>query len=50
MTTGLRECCSFGLPCVSFMNVYEFVCVCASFPSIVVPAGPRTAVGRAPDS
>ena len=30
MTTCLRKSCSFGLPCVSFMNVYQFVC--AFFP------------------
>ena len=32
MTTCLGKSCSFGLPCVSFVNVYQFVCVCASFP------------------
>ena len=38
MTTCLGKSCSFGLPCVSFVNVYPCVCVClcvcvcASFP------------------
>ena len=27
-----KESCSFGLPCVSFVDVYQSVCVCASFP------------------
>ena len=31
MTTCLENSCSFGLLCVSFVNVYEF-CVCHSFP------------------
>ena len=30
MTTCLGKSCSFGLLCVSFENVYQFVC--ASFP------------------
>ena len=30
MTICLGNSCSFGLLCVSFMNVYQFVCV--SFP------------------
>ena len=30
MTTCLGKSCSFGLSCVSFVNVYQFVC--ASFP------------------
>ena len=30
MTTSLRKSCSFGLLCLSFMNVYQFLC--ASFP------------------
>ena len=32
ITICLGKSCSFGLPCVSFVNVYQFVCVCASFP------------------
>ena len=24
----------FSLPCVSFVNVYQFVCVCAFFPFV----------------
>ena len=31
MTTCLRKSCSFGLLCVSFVNVYQFLCV-SSFP------------------
>ena len=27
MATCLGKSCSFGLLCVSFLNVYEFVCV-----------------------
>ena len=27
MTTCVGKSCSFGLLCVSFVNVYEFVCV-----------------------
>ena len=30
MTTYLGKSCSFGLMCVSFMNVYQFVCVLLS--------------------
>ena len=32
MTTCLGKCCSFSFLCVSFVNVHEFLCVCASFP------------------
>ena len=28
MTTCLGESCSFGSLCMSFVNVYQFVCVC----------------------
>ena len=31
MTTYLGKSCSFGLLCVSFVNVYQ-ICVCPSFP------------------
>ena len=31
MTICLGKSCSFGLLCVSFINVYQFVRVCASF-------------------
>ena len=31
MTTSLGKSCSFGELCVSFLNVYRFVCVCAFF-------------------
>ena len=27
MTTSLETSCSVGLPCVSFVNVYQFLCV-----------------------
>ena len=27
-----KKSCSFGLPCVSFVDVYQSVCVCASIP------------------
>ena len=30
MTTSFRKNCSFGLPCVSFVNVYESVLVLLS--------------------
>ena len=30
MITYLEKSCSFGLVCVSFVNVYEFVCVLLS--------------------
>ena len=30
MTACLGKSCSFGLPCVSFVNVYQFVCVLLS--------------------
>ena len=32
MITCLGKSCSFGLLCVSFVNVYQFLCVCLSFP------------------
>ena len=32
MSSCFRKSCSFGLPCVSFLNVYHFMFVCASFP------------------
>ena len=32
MTICSGKSCSFGLLCVSFVNVYESVCVCVSFP------------------
>ena len=32
MTTCLGKRCSFGLLCVSFVTVYQIVCVCSSFP------------------
>ena len=31
MTTCLGKSCSFSLLCVSFVNVYQFLCVCPSF-------------------
>ena len=34
MTTCLVKNCSFGLLSLSFVNVYQFVCVCASFPFV----------------
>ena len=32
MTTCLGKSCSFGLLCVSFVNIYQILCVCPSFP------------------
>ena len=32
MAICFEKSCSFGLPCVFFANIYQFVCVCASFP------------------
>ena len=32
MTTCLGKNCSFGLLCVSFVKVYQSLCVCPSFP------------------
>ena len=32
MTTCLGKSYSFGLLCVSFVNVNQFFCVCSSFP------------------
>ena len=31
MTTCLGKSCSFGLSCVSFVNVYQFLCASFSF-------------------
>ena len=31
MTICLGKSCSFGLPCVSFVNIHHFVCVLLSF-------------------
>ena len=28
MVICMGKSCSFGLPCVSFINVYQFACVC----------------------
>ena len=32
MTTCSEKSCLFGLRCVSFVNVYQFLCVCPAFP------------------
>ena len=32
MTTCFGKSCLFGLLCVSFVNVYQFMGVCTSFP------------------
>ena len=32
MATCLGKSCLFGLLCVSFVNVYQLLCVCPSFP------------------
>ena len=35
MTNCLGKSCSFGVLCVSFVNVYPILCVCPSFPFII---------------
>ena len=41
MTTCLGKGCSFDLLCVSFVNVYQFVCVFLSILALVLRVGYR---------
>ena len=41
MTTCLGKSCLFHLPCVSFVNVYQFVCVVLSHLVLRVECGIR---------
>ena len=40
MTTCVEKSCTFGLPCMSFMNAYQFLCVLLFLEmwDVIVPA------------